>query len=390
MSTYTATASFDFGLSEQQEERARRLHRESIVVDLLSQHAGGNIFDEYVPSLQAELQSFLAAAVSPMEAFLRAIYWPYELSKEGRSHLIRDWFQLSGLTCGTYGIGVHDGTDALENEWQATTQRYADLPWLRYVTTAAEIRAAKRDGLLAFYAHCQPTTPIPRDLNCIDTAYFKGLRSLMLTYNSMDHVGVGCTERVDAGLSNYGVEVVRHCNAIGMIVDVSHCGPLTTLDACRHSSRPVTANHTGAGNLFPHARNKDDEALRAIAATGGLVGIVAVPAFLTDAPKPSIEHMLDHIDYVASRVGWRHVAIGTDWPLQAPEALLQALLSPDNKQLGFRKQDRLDVTRRLRGFDDCRDLPNITRGLVKRGYGDEEIRGILGENALRVLTEVCG
>jgi len=256
----TAPASFDFGLSEQQEERARRLHRESIVVDLLSQHAGSNIFEDYTPSLQAELQSFLAAAGSPMEAFLRAVYWPYELSKEGRSHLIWDWFQQSGLTCGTYGIGVHDGTDALEKEWQATTQRYADLPWLRFVTTAAEIRAAKRDGLIAFYAHCQPTTPIPRDLNCIDSAYSRGLRSLMLTYNSMDHVGVGCTERVDAGLSNYGVEVVRHCNAVGMIVDVSHCGPLTTMDACRHSSRPVTANHTGAGNFFSHARNKSDEA----------------------------------------------------------------------------------------------------------------------------------
>jgi membrane dipeptidase len=389
-STNTAPASFDFGLSEQQEERARRLHRESIVVDLLSQHAGSNIFDHFAPSMQAELQSILAAAGSPMEAFLHAVYWPYELSKQGRSDLISAWFQQSGLTCGTYGIGVHDGTDALENEWQATTQRYADLPWLRYVTTAAEIRAAKRDGLIAFYAHCQPTTSIPRDLDCIDSAYSKGLRSLMLTYNSMDHVGVGCTERVDAGLSNYGVEVVRHCNAIGMIVDVSHCGPLTTLDACRHSTRPVTANHSGAGNLFTHARNKSDEALRAIAATGGLIGIVAVPAFLTDAPEPSIEHMLDHVDYVASRVGWRHVAIGTDWPLQAPEALLQALLSPDNRQLGFRRQDRLDVTRRLRGFDDCRDLPNITRGLVKRGYGDEEIRGILGENALRVFSEVCG
>jgi len=359
-------------------------------MDLLSQHAGSKIFDHYPRSLTEELSATLADAASPMEAYLRAVYWPYELSEQRRSDLILEWFRQSGLTCGTYGIGVHDGTDALENQWEATTRRYADLPWLRYITTATEIRTAKREGVIAFYAHCQPTTPIPRDLKCIDTAYAKGLRSLMLTYNAMDHVGVGCTERVDAGLSNYGVEVVKHCNAIGMIVDVSHCGHLTTMDACRHASRPVTANHTAASSVYRHARGKSNEALRAIAGTGGLIGIVAVPAFLTDSPEPSLEHMLDHIDYVAELIGWEHVAIGTDWPLQAPEKLLRTLLSPHNKALGFRKRDRLDVTQRLHGFDDCRDLPNITRGLVKRGYGDEQIRGILGENALRVFSEVCG
>jgi membrane dipeptidase len=171
---------------------------------------------------------------------------------------------------------------------------------------------------------------------------------------------------------------------------VSHCGHLTTLDACRHSTKPVNANHTAAQGVYVHARGKRDEALRAIAATGGVIGVVAVPAFLTDKARPTIDDMLDHIDYIANLVGWQHVAIGTDWPLQAPEELLRSILSPDNKATGFREQDRLDVTRRLIGFDSCRDLPNITRGLVKRGYGDESIRGILGENALRVFAEVCG
>jgi membrane dipeptidase len=100
--------------------------------------------------------------------------------------------------------------------------------------------------------------------------------------------------------------------------------------------------------------------------------------------------MLDHIDYIVGLTGWRHVAIGTDWPLQAPMEMLQAVLSTSNKALGFRDKDRLDPTRNLLGFEDCRDLPNITRGLVRRGYGDEQIRGVLGENALRVFHDVCG
>ena len=212
----------------------------------------------------------------------------------------------------------------------------------------------------------------------------------MLTYNRMDHIGVGCTERVDAGLSMFGLDVVKHCNELGMIVDVSHCGHLTTLDACRHSAKPVTANHTAARSLYPAARAKSNEALRAIADTGGVIGVVAVPFFLSGGTSPSIEHMLDHIDYIADLVGWRHVALGTDWPLQAPDEVLLTTLGTEISNIGFRAADRIDVTQRLVGFDDCRDLPNITRGLVKRGFDDEQIRGILGENALRVFEAVCG
>lgn len=384
---------YDFGLSAHQEARARQLHRDSIVIDLLSQHAGGNIFPHYSPELRREFAKVFAAAMAAVrsgsESLAEVVYWPYEMSKRGSSDLIREWLQAGGLTCGTYDIGVHDGHDPLWNKWESLNARYADLPWLRYVTTAAEIRQAKKEGLVAFYANCQPESPAPRDLGAIDIAYAKGLRSFMLTYNRMDHIGVGCTERVDAGLSNYGVDVVKHCNDIGMIIDVSHCGRLTTLDACRHSRKPVNANHTAARSVYGHARAKSNDALRAVADTGGVIGVVAVPFFLSDAASPSIDHMLDHIDYIARLVGWQHVAIGTDWPLQAPDELLRATLSPDNKALGFREQDKLDVTKRLLGFEDCRDLPNITRGLVKRGYRDEQIRGILGENALRVFSEVC-
>lgn len=389
----TTPAQFDFGLSATQEARAARLHRESIVFDMLSQHAGGNIFAHYPKELQADFQARMAAGGSRSEVLAEAIYWPFEMSKLGQSDLIREWLQGSGLTCGTYDIDIvaHDGRDPLSCNWEEKIMRYAQLPWLRYVSTASEIRQAKRDGVVALYANCQPVIPAPRDLKAFDTAYAKGLRSFMLTYNRMDNIGVGCTERVDAGLSMFGVEVVEHCNELGMIVDVSHCGHLTTMDACRHSKKPVTANHTAARSVFAHARGKSNEALRAIADTGGVIGVVAVPHFLTDETTPTIEHMLDHIDYIAGVVSWPHVAIGTDWPWPIPDDVLAATLGAEyDRYVGFREQDRVDRTHRLLGFEGCRDLPNITRGLVKRGYSDEQIRGILGENALRVFEEVCG
>ncbi|WP_129780847.1 dipeptidase [Peristeroidobacter soli] len=377
---------YDFGLTPEQEATAGRIHREAIVFDLLSQHAGANIFDHYPADLRAELAATLEQAGNYYEKFLRSVIWPYEISRRGQSDLIADWYRQAGVTVISHGISVEDIPGHL---YDLLVVPYQNLPWLRHVTTAKEMRQAKADGVIASYANCQPDSSIPHDLGAINLAYQRGLRSLMLTYNNMTTVGVGCTERVDAGLSNHGVDVVKRCNDIGMIVDVSHCGHETSMDACRVSSKPVTANHTCARGLYFHARGKSDDCLRAIADTGGVVGIVAVPAFLTDDPAPTIEHMLDHIDYVADLVGWQHVAIGSDWPLQAPRDVLEPIFQPANKIVGFRKEHRLDVTVNLKGFDDVRDMPNITRGLVKRGWSEQQIKGVLGENALRVFENVC-
>lgn len=382
---------YDLGLSDAELIRADRLHRDSIVFDWLSQHIGGpNIFDAYPPELQAEFRSRIAAAGGGWKAIAEVMYWPYELSLEGRSHLVRDWYRESGMTCGTYALLVHDGSHPSFGELDAKVDRYRDLPWLRFVTTAAEIRQAKRDGLIALYGHCQPIVPAPRNLAAFDAAYARGLRSFMLTYNRMDHIGVGCTERVDAGLSRFGVEVVRHCESLGILVDTSHCGHLTTLDACRVAKRPVNANHTCAKALSNVARAKTDDALRAIADTGGVIGVVTVPFFLSTERRPTLDRFLDHVDHIANLVGWQHVSLGTDWPLQLPDDLHTRLLAAETVEMGFRPEDRVDASDRLVGFDDYRDLPNLTRGLVKRGYSDEQVRGILGENALRVFAAVCG
>lgn len=385
-----APGRYDFGLSAEQEARAERLHRESIVFDWLSQHVGGpNIFKAYPEDLRLEFEEMAKSLGSGWGAYFQSVYWPYEMALQGRSDLVEAWYRQSGMTCGTYGVRVTDGSGPMSG-LEDMTERYRALPWLRYVTTAKDIRDAKQNGQIAFYGHCQPVWPIPRDLKRIDEAYGRGLRSLMLTYNRMDNVGVGCTERVDAGLSMFGIDVVRHCESLGLLVDTSHCGHLTTMDACRHARRPVNANHASAKALCDVARAKSDDALKAIAGTGGVIGVVTVPFYVSTQRAPSIEAVLDHIDYIADLVGWRHVSLGTDWPNQVPDDIQRAVLGEAFQEIGFRPEDRIDVTDRVVGFDDYRDLPNITRGLVRRGWSDEQIKGVLGENALRVFEDVCG
>lgn len=385
-------AQYCFGLNDAEEARAVALHENCIVFDMLSQHVGGShIYSAYPKELQADLYETMTDAGDGWRAILAAAYWPYKLEIEEKSHLLSDWYFRSGLNCGTYAVAVSEQENEDAIWYEDLLSRNKALPWLRYVTTAKEIRQAKEQGKIAFYGHCQPVQPLPMHLAAIDHAYKRGLRSLMLTYNRMDFVGVGCAERVDAGLSSYGVKLVQHCNELGIIVDTSHCGKLTTLDACATSNSPVTGNHTCAKAVTDVARAKSDDELKAIADTGGVIGVVSVPFFITDNGSPTIDAMLDHIDYIADLVGWQHVAIGTDYPLQAPIEIAMKLTGPAlNHDLGFRPEDNLDPSKSTLGFEDYRDLPNITRGLVKRGYSDEQIAGILGENALRVFAAVCG
>jgi membrane dipeptidase len=187
---------YDFGLTPEQEAFAARIHREAIVFDMLSQHAGANIFDHYPAELRAELEAMMEQAAHPYEKFLRAVIWPYEISRRGQSDLIADWYRQSGVTVISHGISVEDIPGHLYEELVVP---YRNLPWLRHVTTAQEMRQAKADGVIASYANCQPDGSIPNDLGAINLAYERGLRSLMLTYNTMTTVGSAAPNALTRG-----------------------------------------------------------------------------------------------------------------------------------------------------------------------------------------------
>ena len=297
----------------------------------------------------------------------------------GRADVMRSRWEASGITA-----GADDQVDTYANLFEA-------LPWLSLATTARDIRRAKETGTHARLEYDQPMEGLPRDISELEQAHANGRRIQDLTYNVSDFVGCGCTERVDHGLTHYGVEVVKKCNELGIVVDTAHTGRLSTLDACRVPRHPVTASHNGADALYKHDRNKSDDEIRAVADTGGLVGVFAVPFFLCNDLKADINYMLDHIDYIADLVGWEHVGIGTDWPVKGPKDDLESGFGPETQALyGFRPEHNIRVRQNLVGFDDARDFPNITRGLVARGNTDEQVAGILGENFLRVFEEVCG
>ena len=191
-----------------------------------------------------------------------------------------------------------------------------------------------------------------------------GQRVSQLTYNSSNALGGGCLSPRDSGLTALGVEIVTAMNRGGMIVDVSHCGSKTTLDAIEASRRTVLITHSNCAALTPgKARCKSDAAIRALAARGGVLGVTAIASFVTAARPVRFEHVLDHFDHVARIAGVEHVGIGSDGGALG----LQKNLAP-----GFGRPD---------------SVYRLTEGLVRRGYSDSQIRGMLGGNFERVLLE---
>jgi membrane dipeptidase len=375
---------YDFQLSSSDEDRAARLHAESTIVDVI--WWGPLAYQSFTPQMNTKLR----AAYERHHDFGSLIEdsWrlPGRLAVAGELPEYRRVWDASGVTAGHCEIQVGDPRLLLEGI--AHVDYLVDhLPWLRKALRSADFRTAKHEGGHALYLQCQPTPPISRDFSLIDLGHDAGLRVLQLSYNVQDAIACGCADRSGAGLSRLGVELIARLNKRGIIVDTAHCNQRTVLDACKASAAPVIVSHTSAAAVHPHDRGISDESAEAIAASGGIIGVVAHPAFLGPG-RSTIETMLDHIEHFTSLVGWQHVAIGSDWPMGSPKWVLEEAKAHGPRN-GFRKEHGIDPTRNLLGFDDYRDHPNITRGLVSRGYRDDQIKGILGENFLRVFAAVC-
>lgn len=221
----------------------------------------------------------------------------------------------------------------------------------------------------------------------VDFFHSLGQRVSQLTYNSRNLIGNGSTERRDEGISDFGAVIIERMNKVGMAVDVSHCGDRTTLDAFEISKKPVLITHSNCRALAQgHPRCKSDEAIKKMAAAGGVMGITGVRMFVKVDEPTTLEDVLNHFDHVAKLVGVEHLGVGSDSDLYGYDAL-----PPEqNRQLraaykgsyGFR--DKIDVE----GLNHPRRMFDLTEGLIRRKYSDKDIEGILGGNFQRVLAQL--
>ena len=261
-------------------------------------------------------------------------------------------------------------------------------PGLVSAYTAEDIRKAKKEGKQAVLYQLEPWSG-RRNLDLVDVAYGLGFRMILLTFNTRTYIGNGCAEKTDAGLSYLGLELVERLNKAGILVELSHCGVQTALDAIEHSKDPCLFNHSGARTLNePVGRLRTDEEIKALAEKGGVFGVSAIPNQLSSKPEQSIEDHINHIEYVANLVGVDHVGIGLDNTFHDQVAFHRKLAA--DKTVNLERAGIILAADYIYGLESPSDWPNIIRGLVKRGYSDEEITKIIGGNALRIIEQIVG
>jgi membrane dipeptidase len=292
-------------------------------------------------------------------------------------------YAAGGVTAVLATVATHDDIPATIDHlcrWYKLVERHPDA--LVLAESVADIEAAKRDGRLAVVFHFQNGRPLGHDAAMVEVFRRLGVRVIQLTYNYRNNLGDGCLEPENAGLSRFGRAVVRRMNEQNVLVDLSHTGVRTTLDAMDVSERPDVFTHANARGVHDHPRNLTDGQIRKVAEKGGVIGLCSFPAFITDkTDRPTIAHLIEHLDYFVQLAGIDHVGLGVDY------------------YEGHGYQSAVDL-----GVWDPGEYPappwyypldggntvEFAEGLVKRGYVDEDVRKVLGGNFLRVFSQVWG
>jgi membrane dipeptidase len=249
-------------LNKDEEARVEQLHRNVLVIDLHTHVLRGDFVDNVQRIQRSQVNGFIEAVARPID---------------------EDFAESMNI--------LGQCLKMVENH-----------PDFVPAFCAQDFVRAKESGKQAVMFQLEPQT-FGRNLDRIEIAYGLGIRMALLTFNTRTYIGDGCGERTDGGLSYLGFEVVERMNELGMLVDLSHCGIQTTLDAIEASKDPVMCNHTGARALYPQMKRlKTDEELKALADKGGVAGVSAIPNQLSGNAEQGIEDMLNHIEYMVKLI----------------------------------------------------------------------------------------
>ena len=337
-----------FKLSQKEEERALVLHEKSIIIDGAQ---ASNFTDEYFKKVRS----------AGVTATIITVAWNHNLHQ----------------------------TVKLIWSWRAKINKNRDVAL--FPESMDSIFRAKKEKKVAYLFGFQNTLPLEGDIDLLEIYKSLGVRIIQLTYNEKNMVGCGCGEQTDCGLSSFGIKVIERMNKLRIPVDLSHVGDKTAAEAIELAELPVFS-HSNARSLCHNVRNIKDEQIKAIGKKEGIIGVNAYPSFVKRTKteigeKPMLSDFLDHIDYMVKLAGVDHVGMGLDFIENAPEEEF-ALLASNPEMWGLPNPQ--GIYEYPEGIEKISEIFDITRGLVARGYSDNEVRKIMGENWLRVLRKTEG
>lgn len=299
------------------------------------------------------------------------------------------------------GVTVMAPTVATNENMQETINNLAT--WFRRINSnrsklinvqsVEDIYEAKRTNKLGILFHFQNSLPLENNIDLLTVYHKLGVRVIQLCYNQKNLIGDGCDERTDSGLSEFGIKVIKEMNRLGIVVDLSHTGYQTTMEAIEVSEKPVIVSHANVYNLCPVARNLKDDQIVAIAQKGGLVGINGYPAFVSKKKQPTIDDYIDHIDYIVDLVGVEHVAVSLDFyegmSSVADDYEAKKIYNEQITDGRWKNETYPEPPWHYpQGLSLPEEFPNLTKRLIERGYSESDLGLIMGENFIRVYKEV--
>ena len=347
--------------SREYPERVVRLMRESLVIDMLNQFL-----------YRIDQASLKEKWLTVPDAFTEADF-------------LR--FKNTGVSVINFGEGTDSFAEAeqLFGKWNSFIAQYPQ--WLMRINQASDLAQAKAQSKLGILYGLQSSDQFEH-LDDVNRCFGYGLRVSQLSYNFRSRVADGAFEPYDGGVSEYGGKVIDRMNSVGMAVDLGHASDKTKLDAIERSKKPIILSHGNCRALNPNApRTTTDDAIRKLAAKGGVMGITDIAFMVKGAEPVHISDVVDHFDHVRDLVGIEHVGVGSDAGIESndlgsPSVLKKLLTNADPR---YRVHGDHEV---VAGLEGPNRMYELTAALVARGYTDDQIRLILGGNWARVLKEI--
>lgn len=358
---------FVYPLPPEAEERADRLLRECVCISL---HDHGGILpvdlsqnDEYIREGR-EFYGYEGLAASGLDAL-------FENLQDGTAN----FFSKNGWKWEEviHDLGMHFSDVAHQSV-------------MFVASTVGDILDAHSTGRIALVPSIEGAAPIENELDRIDVLFGLGVRMLGIAYSESNQLGGGIKDPGDGGLTAFGLKAVKRMNRLGMAIDLSHTGDVTAMQTCRASERPVFLSHSGARALFEEGKLKTDDLLKAVAETGGVVGVEASPhtTIGRENPRHSLESVMEHVEYCIGVMGIDHVGFGPDLVFGDHVGLhnLYAGTFDTGETAGHEWVEHVE------GLENLSEFPNTIRWLVAHGYADEQIAKLVGGNVLRALRDV--
>ena len=300
------------------------------------------------------------------------------------SREIFEFNRSAGLDAVHVTIAYHEDYDELLTEikkWEKLFKENSDI--IFQGKNYKDIDKANKEKKTAIFFGFQNCSPIEDDIKLVEKIHQLGCRFMQLTYNNQSLLATGCYEKVDSGVTNFGREVIKEMNRLGIVIDMSHSAEKSTLDAIELSEKPIAITHANPSFWHPAKRNKSSDLLKILSDSGGILGLSLYPHHLKNNTDCTLESFCEMVAKTSEIMNVKQIGIGSDLCLNQPDSIVEWMRNgtwSKSKNYGEGSKNKSGFPKQPEWFQDARGFSNIEKGLKKVGFSDEETHGILGNN----------